>query len=132
MESLLPFTEKDAAGPEDAEAARIVAEVAETYRKAQSIDMRGVWETEQKGRLAEREFNRQLRMDVLAGERGVFTVRDERAGAGCLRSGVGPVRLMALPSETTPADFTLPDQAGRAVRFAELKGSPMVLTFWHT
>jgi peroxiredoxin len=37
-----------------------------------------------------------------------------------------------LPSETTPADFTLPDQAGRAVRLAELKGSPMVLTFWHT
>ena len=38
----------------------------------------------------------------------------------------------ALPSETTPADFTLPDQAGQAVRFAELKGTPIVLTFWHT
>jgi len=38
----------------------------------------------------------------------------------------------ALPSETIPADFTLPDQAGQAVRFAKLKGKPMVLTFWHT
>jgi len=37
-----------------------------------------------------------------------------------------------LPSETVPADFTLPDPAGQAVRFAGLKGTPVVLTFWHT
>jgi Ca-activated chloride channel family protein len=58
MESLLPFPEKDATGPEDAEAAQIVEEVAKTYRMAQSMDIKGVWETEVRERWAEREFDR--------------------------------------------------------------------------
>ncbi|SPE32849.1 hypothetical protein SBA3_1920029 [Candidatus Sulfopaludibacter sp. SbA3] len=37
----------------------------------------------------------------------------------------------ATPTEITPADFTLPDQNGREVRFEKSKG-PVVLTFWHT
>jgi Ca-activated chloride channel family protein len=296
MESLLPFAEKDAAGPEDAEAARIVAEVAETYRKAQSIDVRGVWETEQRGNWAGREFDRvgtwflseRSKATIsLAMERpgavwlgldatwtrqpgataepfasqyrfvadgssewmywpasGVYSrsqesgrareafaavldryagpanypadlrvVRRAAAGEGTANAspyvvlrGRGPAAgltheywvedkhhlvlferisdwaghltasltwkeqrlnvtltresfvfvpppgtiqaadplglpeprcgaafpFTALPSETIPADFTLPDQAGQLVRFAELKGAPMVLTFWHT
>jgi peroxiredoxin len=39
--------------------------------------------------------------------------------------------LTAPPSEITPADFTLPDQNGQAVRFADLNG-PVMLTFWHS
>lgn len=290
MESLLPFTEKGAKGPEEAEAARIVAEVAETYRKAQSIDMRGVWETEQKGRFAGREFDRMDMRFLSERSQATISLTMERPGAVRLdldatwtrqpgntaepfasqyrfvtdgssewmywpasgvysRSAVsgrareafaaaldryadpanypadlrvvrratdaspyvvlrgrGPVAgltreywveekhhlvvlerigdwaghltasltwkeqrlnftveresfvfapppgaiqaadplgipephceatfpFMALPSETTPADFTLPDQAGQAVRFAELTGTPIVLTFWHT
>ncbi|MGA9623747.1 MAG: VWA domain-containing protein, partial [Bryobacteraceae bacterium] len=290
MESLLPFTEKGAEGPEDAEAARIVAQVAETYRRAQSIDLRGVWETEQKGRFAGREFDRMDMRFLSERSKATFSLTMERPGAVWLNldatwtrqpgntaepfasqyrfvtdcssewmywpaSGVysrsavsgwareafaavleryaypanypadlrvvrratdaspyvvlrgrGPVAgltheywveekhhlviferigdwaghltasltwkeqrlnftveresfvfapppgaiqaadplgipeprceaafpFTALPSETTPADFTLPDQAGQAVRFAELKGTPMLLTFWHT
>jgi VWFA-related protein len=296
MESLLPFAEKDAAGPEDAEAARIVAEVAETYRKAQSIDMRGVWETEQRGRFAEREFDRVDARLLSERSQAAISLAMQRPGAVWLgldatwtripgataepfasqyrfatdgssewmywpASGVysrspasgrareafaavldryadpasypvdlrvvrraaadegtanashyvvlrgrGPVAgltheywveeqrhvvlferisdwaghltasltwqeqrlnvtltresfvfapptgaiqaadplgipephcgaafpFTSLPSETIPADFTLPDQTGQAVRFAELKGKPMVLTFWHT
>jgi peroxiredoxin len=45
---------------------------------------------------------------------------------------VDALSYVALPSETTPVDFTLPDQDGQPVRFAELKGVPIVLTFWHT
>jgi len=58
MESLLPLVEKDASGPEDAEAAEIVKKVAEKYRNAQSISLTGVWETERKDRFAGREFDR--------------------------------------------------------------------------
>ena len=290
MESLRPFAEKDAAGPEDAEAARIVGEVAETYRKAQSIDMRGVWETEERARFAEREFDRVDARLLSERSKATISLTMERPGAVRLdldatwtrvpavtaepfasqyrfvtdgssewmywpASGVysrspasgrareafaavwdryaelanypadlrvvrhatgaspyvvlrgrGPVAGLtheywveekyhvvfferisdwaghitadltwkeqslnltveresfvfapppgavqaadplglpephceaafpyrALPSETTPADFTLPDQTGQAVRFAELKGTAMVLTFWHT
>jgi Ca-activated chloride channel family protein len=290
MESLLPFAEKGAVGPEDAEAARIVAEVAETYRKAQSIDLRGVWETEKRDRFAGREFDRvdarllserskatisltmerpgAVRLDVDAAwtrlpgntaelfasrygfvadgssewmywpasgvysrsaasgrAREAFAVvldryadpasypadlrvvrRASDASPYIVLRGRGPVAgltheywveekhhvvlserisdwaghltanltwkeqrlnftveresfvfapppgavqaadplglpephcgasfpFTALPSETVPADFTLPDQAGQAVRFAELKGAPVVLTFWHT
>ena len=296
MESLVSFAETDAAGPEDAEAARIVEEVAETYRKAQSIDMRGVWETEQRARFAEREFDRldarflserskatisltmerpgAVRLDLDATwirlptptaepfasryrfvtdgssewmywpasgvySRSAASGRAREAFAAVLdryshpanypadlrvvrraANGEGPANappyvvlrgrgplagltheywveekhhvvfferisdwaghftasltwtdqslnltlaresfvfapppgtiqaadplglpephcgaefpFIALPSETTPADFTLPDQAGQAVRFAELKGTPLVLTFWHT
>lgn len=289
MESLLPSAERDAKGPEDAEAARIVAEVAETYRKAQSIDMKGVWETEERGRFAERELDRIDARLLSERSRATISLTMERPGAVRLgvdatwtrqpsntaepfasqyrfvtdgksewmywpASGVysrsaasgrarvafaavldrygepanyaadlrvvrratdaspyvvlrgrGPLAgltreyrveekhhlvvlerindwaghltasltwkeqrlnftveresfvfapppgameaadalgvpephceatfpFMALPSETTPADFTLPDQAGQTVRFAELKGAPMVLTFWH-
>jgi Ca-activated chloride channel family protein len=86
VESLLPFPEKDAKGPEDAEAARIVAEVAETYRKAQSIDMRGIWETEQKGRFAEQEFNR-MDMQFLS-ERSKATISLTMERPGAVRLGV--------------------------------------------
>jgi Ca-activated chloride channel family protein len=290
MESLLPFAGEEAKGPEDAEAAQIVGEVAETYRKAQSIDLRGVWETEEKGRYAGREFDRVDARLLSQRSKATISLTMERPGAVRLdldatwtrvpgatdepfasryrfvtdgssewmywpASGVysrspasgqardafaavldryadpanypadlrvvrratsaapyvvlrgrGPLAGLtheygveekhhlviferisdwgghltasvtwkeqrlnwavepesfvfapppgamqaadplglpeprceaafpreALPAETTPADFTLPDQAGQAVRFAELKGAPMVLTFWHT
>ena len=296
MESLLPFAENGAAGRQDDEAARIVGEVAETYRKAQSIDMRGVWETEQRNRFAGQEFDRVDARFLSERSRATISLAMERPGAVWLNldaawtrqpgntaepfasqyrfvtdgksewmywpasavysrsmasgrareafaavldryadpasypadlrvvrrgaadegtasashyivlRGRGPVAgltheywveekfhvvlferisdwaghltasltwkeqrlnsklapesvvfapppgtmqaadplglpephcgaafpFTALPSETIPADFTLPDQAGQAVRFAELKGSPLVLTFWHT
>jgi VWFA-related protein len=296
MESLLPIADKDGPGPEDAEAARIVGEVAETYRKAESIDMRGVWETEERARFAEREFDRMdprllsgrskatisltmerpgaVRLDLDATwtrvpgvtaepfasqyrfmtdgssewmywpASGVYSrspvsgrardafaavldryadaanypddlrvIRRAAAGEGTANAthyvvlrGRGPVAgltheywveeqhhvvlferisdwaghvtasltwkdqrlnlklepesfvftpptgtvqaadplgvpephcgtafpFAVVPSESIPADFTLPDQAGQAVRFADLKGAPMVLTFWHT
>ena len=290
MESLLPFAEKDAARPEDAEAARIVEEVAETYRKARSIDMKGVWEAEAKGRWAEPDFDRLDARLLSERNKAIISLTMERPGAVWLdmdaawtllptptaepfasqyrfvtdgrsewmywpASGVysrspasgrareafaavldryadpaqypadlrvvhsatagggyvvlrgrGPVAGLtheywveekhhvvfferisdwaghvtasltwtkqslnvtlaresfvfapppgtmqaadplglpeprcgaafsfpASPSETIPADFTLPDQAGQPVRFAELKGTPVMLTFWHT
>jgi VWFA-related protein len=81
MESLIPSAGTDATGPEDPDAALLVAKIAETYRKAQSIDLTGEWETEQKNMFSLMEFDRVERRGLSKRSKANITLSMKRPGA---------------------------------------------------
>lgn len=81
MESLMPSADTDATGPEDPEAANVVAKIAETYRKAQSIDLAGEWETEQRNMFSLMEFDRVERRGLSKRSKTNITLSLQRPGA---------------------------------------------------
>jgi len=55
----------------------------------------------------------------------LFAVGEQTVGSGTFQ---GAVRPPGIP----PADFGLPDERGRLVRMADLRGRPVVVTFLYT
>jgi Ca-activated chloride channel family protein len=81
LEQLTPPAQNDAPGPEDAEAAAIVKMVAETYRKAQSIYITGVWERVLKTRGTVHEFDRADMQHFSERSKATVSISMERSGA---------------------------------------------------